>query len=380
MPKYLLTLFLAITLTALGGCQETDRQDAESNPPQKSVIDELASGTLFSPGYRWTYQGPEGQTMYLETTNGKMIDGKETTKLRTKGASLFWSQELYIQVADGELRQIATGFSDSLFVKLPPPVLYKHSLTVGKQWHCKSESEDGSSSTEFTAEVKEQESITVPAGTFETLMVEYTLGFHFGTEQDLRIWFNDDVGIVKIERWQKSTLGNKESMPPIVYELERIERLADAHRIDYPSELLEINELPKQVVAPDGQLTLFADYDDVWRNQVVLYLVNKTDKEIDVPAQDNDLYVKMETQNSQGEWVRAQTHRNSWCGNSYRMVRLKPNTFITLLGFQPTHGRKQTARYKIYSLLKTESNVGELLIDERLIDEAKNDGLSRRLP
>ena len=59
---------------------------------------------------------------------------------------------------------------------------------------------------------------------------------------------------------------------------------------------------------------------------------------------------------------------------------LKPNTFVSLLGFVPSKGRKQTASYKLYSSLGIESNVGELLIDDQLISDARTDGLSNRLP
>ena len=229
------------------GCQKATQQNAESELLQQSLPNRIVNNSPFSAGYRWTFLGPKGERMFLETSTGKQIGDAKTIKFRTKGDSLFWTHEMYINVVDGKLKQVATGFQDSLFIESPSPILFQDSLAVGKQWHCKSESKDGSSSTEFTADVRQRESTTVPAGTFETTMIEYSLGFHFGTEHDLRIWFNDEVGIVKIEKWRKSTLGKKEDMQPIGYELENVERVADAHRIDYPSELIGIDNLPDNV-------------------------------------------------------------------------------------------------------------------------------------
>ncbi len=373
ITNHLLALLLLTSIAALIGCQKSNLENTKSEPIQQPLVNELVSGSPFSPGYRWTFQDQNGGQTYLETTMGKQIGDVKTTKLRAKGDSLFWTHEMYVNVANGELRQIATEFQGKLSIESPPQVLISNSLAVGNQWHCKSESKDGYSSTEFTANVRKQESIVVPAGTFETMMIEYSLGFHFGTEYDMRIWFNDEVGIVKIEKWRKSTLGEKEDIQPYSYELATVERIADAHRIDYPSEQIGIEKLPKNVVAPDGQLTLFADYDDVWQNHIVLYLVNKTDNEVNVPAQDSDLYVKLESRTNEGDWVRAQTHQSSSCGNSYHTLVLKPNTFISLLGFLPSKGRKQTARYKFCNLLQLESNVGEVLIDDQIINEAAKD-------
>lgn len=113
---------------------------------------------------------------------------------------------------------------------------------------------------------------------------------------------------------------------------------------------LAVSTLPEHVVAPDGQLSLFADYDDVGGDRVALYLVNRTDKRIGFFAQDNDVYVKLEALNEAGEWERAQVHRSSWCGNSYfRKPSLRPDEFFRFGGYHPQEGERRTVRYRLYS-------------------------------
>src|SRR6185503_18670570 len=78
-----------------------------------------------------------------------------------------------------------------------------------------------------------------------------------------------------------------------------------------------IAELPASVAAPEGQLTLYADFANVRDQHVTMYLVNRTGRTIDVPNQDGDPYLKLEAQSAAGQWERAQRHMDSDCGNSY---------------------------------------------------------------
>ena len=372
-----------ITLLMLVICSGFINDCNQGNPPTSSpqtseeTDPKQASDSPLPPGFRWTYGGNNGQLMFLETSVAEKISDVETIKVRTKGDSLFWSHELYVNWSDEGLRQIGKGYFNSVTIEHHPFVLLPRKLEIGQEWHRKSKTVDGDTSTGMAAKVIKRESITVPAGKFNTLMIEYTLGFHFGTEQDFRIWLDDEIGIVRIEKWQQSTLGEKEAMEnPVVYELQTKEPLETAHRIDYPSKPIANDQLPKNVVAPEGKLTLFADYNDLWRQQVVLYFVNKTKEEVGIPAQDSDLYVKLETQTESGEWVRAQTHQSSWCGNSYHSRSLEPGKFITLLGFQPRRGQKQPARFSFYSKVDAVSNIGELRIDKTIIKAAQTDDLA----
>jgi hypothetical protein len=79
------------------------------------------------------------------------------------------------------------------------------------------------------------------------------------------------------------------------------------------AEPLANKKLPARVKAPDGKLTLFADFDDVRDGTVTLYLVNRTDEKVVLDTQDGVLYVKLQARaKDSGAWERAEGHIFSW--------------------------------------------------------------------
>lgn len=138
-------------------------------------------------------------------------------------------------------------------------------------------------------------------------------------------------------------------------------------------------ELPEQVVAAEGKLTLFADFSQNLHPGPVLYLVNRTSSEIQIPTQDGDPYIKLERQLNTGEWTRIQSHRYSDCGNSYIHATLPPGMHFKWLGFQPVSGKKAIVRFSSYSTLPDiTSNTGEGVVDPAEAAAAATDQLSIR--
>ncbi|MBI1825477.1 MAG: HEAT repeat domain-containing protein [Planctomycetes bacterium] len=112
---------------------------------------------------------------------------------------------------------------------------------------------------------------------------------------------------------------------------------------------IPISKLPSNVITPDGQLTLFADFNDHRRGGIVLYLVNRTPYWIGFAAQDGDLFIKLEVLSGNGLWERAQDHYYSWCGNSYdQYPSLRPSEFFRFLGIYPKSGAPSMLRYRAY--------------------------------
>ncbi len=110
-----------------------------------------------------------------------------------------------------------------------------------------------------------------------------------------------------------------------------------------------ISELPESIDAPDGKVTLTASFERLETGSVPVYLINRTDEDVVLDAQDGDVYLKLEMRNDDGTWVRAQPHVFSWCGNSY-MVRpkLKRDHFYKIEGYQPADGNKAIVRYRLF--------------------------------
>ncbi len=136
--------------------------------------------------------------------------------------------------------------------------------------------------------------------------------------------------------------------------------------------------LPAHVDAPDGQVTLYADYGGVQTDGYVpVYLVNKSADALTIEAQDGDIYLKLQYQDEDGNWIRAQPHRYSWCGNSYYEVELQPGFFVLLRGYQPINGVAQTVRYRAYAQsVEIVSNSGMGVVAEADIQNASTDAMS----
>ena len=140
-------------------------------------------------------------------------------------------------------------------------------------------------------------------------------------------------------------------------------------------------ELPTFIPADRGKLTLYVDYKKAQGGKVPIYLVNRTDKAISLPSQDHDIYLKLERKQANGMWIRAQTHQNSWCGNSYYNVELDPGQHFTFTGYLPAEGKAARVRFSSYSNLPLVSNEGNgLYLEQDCIASGVDQLASRQLP
>lgn len=111
---------------------------------------------------------------------------------------------------------------------------------------------------------------------------------------------------------------------------------------------LPISTLPKGIVAPEGLLTLYADYSKTSDNSVQLYLINRTEHRLAFSSQDGDLYTKLEVLSEEGIWERAQTHVGAGCGNSYGHRVLRPDEYFRFSGYSPSEGPVREVRYRLF--------------------------------
>ncbi|MES2924396.1 MAG: hypothetical protein V4819_22785 [Verrucomicrobiota bacterium] len=116
-------------------------------------------------------------------------------------------------------------------------------------------------------------------------------------------------------------------------------------------------DLPSQVLAENGQLTLFADFINCSKDGCPLYLVNRTEKDITIPTQDGRLFVKLTCETSSG-WERAQSHYFSDCGNSYYPVALSPGQHFRTVGYLAKSGNLGKVRYQFHAGPGVVSNTG----------------------
>ena len=136
-----------------------------------------------------------------------------------------------------------------------------------------------------------------------------------------------------------------------------------------------ISELPKHIKPPESGIALIADYNHATSDGIPVYLVNRSGNDLQPDAQDGDPYLKLEYQDSNGHWKRAQPHYDSWCGNSYMNPPVLHNdSFILLLGYQPKQGGRAIIQFRLYrQKFELVSNVGKGLFCQEDVENAQTD-------
>ncbi len=138
-------------------------------------------------------------------------------------------------------------------------------------------------------------------------------------------------------------------------------------------------ELPPQVVAPEGKLTLFTDFTHASELGCPVYLVNRTGKSLTLPNQDGSLLLKLTYAQKDGTWRRAQSHFYSFCGNSYMFpTQLPAGQHVKTVGYVPTRGNMGKIRYQLFDADEGEmvSNEGSGLWNPQDVADSLNDEMS----
>lgn len=137
-------------------------------------------------------------------------------------------------------------------------------------------------------------------------------------------------------------------------------------------------ELPKQVVAAEGELTLYADFSQTSEKANFLFLVNRSGTSVTFESQDGDIYIKLEHELPDGRWQRAQAHQSSSCGNSYGVRTLPPGQHFKLSGYRAQKGHSARVRYACYGSVEVISNTGKGLYAPADVEAADKDGITWR--
>ena len=358
-------VLLSFVFTGHVRAQDVDTKAAvDPLPPAfRAAVRTGGTGFPLVAGYRWVYAVRyfgELSPAFVEMRSGRLIGERGCVDVSSRGDAFLFFGCGHLTSPSGRLEyrfDEAEGF-------LEPLVVLESELRPGRTWVSRS-TRAGGEVLSFRATVLRRESVSVAAGKFDAWVVEYELDFGPDSTQHARAWFAPGVGFVKMEWWARP---KREREGPAAErqfrELIRIEESAIAHRIDrYPSKPIRVSELPGRLRAPDGKLSLVADFEDRLFGITVLYIVNRTRELVLVPSQDEDVYAKLETRDADGQWRRAQSHVSSWCGNSYFDRKLPPGHFIAVLGWSPSKGEERDVRYRLYDELDLVSNVGKGIVD-----------------
>lgn len=137
--------------------------------------------------------------------------------------------------------------------------------------------------------------------------------------------------------------------------------------------------LPANVKVEAGKISMVADFASKQKEGTVpVFILNGTASPLVLESQDWDIYLKLEVQEADGTWKRAQPHQFSWCGNSYVPApAIKARDYAVYEGYQPAQGESRTVRYRLYHQdIELVSNTGTALVAAKDIDLASRDALS----
>jgi hypothetical protein len=137
-------------------------------------------------------------------------------------------------------------------------------------------------------------------------------------------------------------------------------------------------ELPPQVVAPEGKLTLFTDFANATELGCPVYLVNRTEKNLSLSTDGGSLRLKLTRAQDDGTWQRAQANSYSFCGNSYTSPQLPAGQHVKTSGYVPTRGNTGRVRYQLFNTDDCEvaSNEGSGRWDPQDVTDSLNDDMS----
>ncbi|MEN3940006.1 hypothetical protein WJU23_01850 [Prosthecobacter sp. SYSU 5D2] len=164
------------------------------------------------------------------------------------------------------------------------------------------------------------------------------------------------------------------------YGQENKEDLNESARFhSYSSWALPNVELPAHVIAPMGQVTLFADFANASEKGVPLYLVNRSSERLTLNSQDGDIYLKLEFLREDATWQRAQGHIGSGCAHSFGARHLDPGQHMKMSGYHPATGIPAKIRYACYGTEVLISNAAQGFYQPEDIAFSQNDTLTNSL-
>lgn len=137
-------------------------------------------------------------------------------------------------------------------------------------------------------------------------------------------------------------------------------------------------ELPAQVKAEPGKLTLFADFEHPNFKFIPLYVVNRTQEKVRLSSRQLDMLIKLERQLPDGGWERVESSREGGCGVSDGPDSLPPGMHLRHFVEQVSKGENGLVRYSFYGDLAMSSNAAPGLFDPVDRQAALTDELSMR--
>lgn len=137
-----------------------------------------------------------------------------------------------------------------------------------------------------------------------------------------------------------------------------------------------ISQLNENITYDKNKINLIADYKSYFNEHIILYLINDTFEDVEIPAVGRDINIEYEVY-VDNLWLRAKKYQVMHCGNSANTMTIPAQHFILVKGYFSKEGTKVKVRYKLYDKkYSVVSNIGIGYVEDSMIEFAKYDGLS----
>ncbi len=137
-----------------------------------------------------------------------------------------------------------------------------------------------------------------------------------------------------------------------------------------------INKLPKQIPIIEDNIYLYADFNNIQKESIPIYVVNNTNEDFKYSGFQVPL-LQQEYKDIDEIWTRSQSFYYGWCGTPYLFnYKLKSKEFTIYYKSFPSNGTQKEVRYVFYETEILESNIGVGKVSLGEIEKAKFDDIA----
>ncbi len=138
-------------------------------------------------------------------------------------------------------------------------------------------------------------------------------------------------------------------------------------------EMKPVSELPDSFNTQDGEVGLHVDWESDKNGEVKVFIVNRSAEPVTLRHAYGSAYLKLEAENTTGDWVRAEFHISETCGTGLGEFTLQPGHWIT-----QTHGIQTSLPegQKTDAIEQEIKEIREFMARARLTQEAYNERMA----
>ncbi len=130
------------------------------------------------------------------------------------------------------------------------------------------------------------------------------------------------------------------------------------HTVSLAQDTESVSKLPEYIPVIEGSIYLYADFNNIRKETIPVYLINNSDEDFNLTGPQIPL-IQQEFRDNDSTWRRSQSYNYGWCGNQYFYNwKIKSKEFVTVHKSFPSKRIKKKVRYNFYGKDILHSNIG----------------------